>query len=348
MGATVTCNKLAAAFRASTGTIHYVLFEETYEKNCHPHTPDWSCTHIGDIDSTLKRVFAYASHCEGGMLQGRGGHITPEGYIRSWLNELAAPVHFEDRVITLKVDKSFSAVLPEAKLVEIEDALTSLGRRDIADAMKKGEARQVSLYANAELLSALTKAGVSAWRYQWYCPQHGTRDTGLGYQPSPAKAKQGSPATPVFLNVDGNNRLQRQDNGTWVCAGWAYSIVGEFIANYASVELNLPGTASKAIKSFRTAVEAALPIPPGIRVRVDRAKAAEITEKWVSDKIKGAEALPGAMNCGDHFEIEVDQDQIGDKGFLYKLCQLPASCTQWILPAEQPRIVTEVEQMSFI
>ena len=38
MGATVTCGVLAGAFAHSTGQTFYVLFENTYETNCYPHT----------------------------------------------------------------------------------------------------------------------------------------------------------------------------------------------------------------------------------------------------------------------------------------------------------------------
>ena len=39
MGSTVSTGKLAAAFKATSGKIMYVLFEETYEANCYPRTP---------------------------------------------------------------------------------------------------------------------------------------------------------------------------------------------------------------------------------------------------------------------------------------------------------------------
>lgn len=77
MGATVTTGKRAAAFKAPSGQNFYVLFEETYEKNCTPHTPHWNCILFGDLIAAMERIFRHASACEGGMLQGRGGSITP-------------------------------------------------------------------------------------------------------------------------------------------------------------------------------------------------------------------------------------------------------------------------------
>jgi hypothetical protein len=102
MGATVTCKKLVAAF-AGAGRVFYVLFEQTYEKNCYPHTPGWSCTYCGGIDGALRRIFRYASSCEGGMLQNRSGWITPEGYIAGWMKEMASPVRMSDCAISLQL-----------------------------------------------------------------------------------------------------------------------------------------------------------------------------------------------------------------------------------------------------
>ena len=111
MGATVTTGKLAAAFQAPSGQNIYILFEETYEKNCTPHTPHWSCILFGNLSAAVERIFGHASGCEGGMLQGRGGSITPEGYIRGWLKELASPVAFPKETVALKIGEKVCTTL---------------------------------------------------------------------------------------------------------------------------------------------------------------------------------------------------------------------------------------------
>ena len=73
MGSTVTTGRMAAAFRAKSGTVIYCLYEQTYEKNCYPHTPHWSAIYIGEAHGALCKIFNYASACEGGMLQNRSG-----------------------------------------------------------------------------------------------------------------------------------------------------------------------------------------------------------------------------------------------------------------------------------
>lgn len=81
MGSTVTTGKLAAAFKSTDDTVTFVLFEETYSKNCYPRTPKWCCWSIGNIGHVMKAIFSAASSCEGGMLQGSGGrYITPDVY----------------------------------------------------------------------------------------------------------------------------------------------------------------------------------------------------------------------------------------------------------------------------
>lgn len=105
MGATVCTNKRAAAF-LSNGKAIYILFEETYEKNCYPHTPVWGCICIGYLEDALKRIFSSAAACESGSLQSRRGYIVPENYISSWMKELKEPFQYIDHLFTMKKGKA--------------------------------------------------------------------------------------------------------------------------------------------------------------------------------------------------------------------------------------------------
>ena len=145
MGATVTTGKLAAAFQAPSGQNIYILFEETYEKNCTPHNPHWSCILFGDLSAAVERIFGHASACEGGMLQGRGGSITPEGYIRGWLKELASPVVFPKETVALKIGKQgLCAAIPETAWPNVSERLGMIGRIDLRDRLAAGEAIEIS------------------------------------------------------------------------------------------------------------------------------------------------------------------------------------------------------------
>lgn len=83
MGATVVTGKAVAAFHhPTTGEVIYLAFEETYEKNCHPHTPRWDPRAIGTFEQVMKVLYGSAAACEGGMLQTRSGHTKPELYLK--------------------------------------------------------------------------------------------------------------------------------------------------------------------------------------------------------------------------------------------------------------------------
>ena len=77
MGSTVTTGRLAAAIRAQSGATIYCLYEQTYEKNCFPHTPRWSAIYIGHSRGALRNVFGYASMSQGRTLKNRSCRMTP-------------------------------------------------------------------------------------------------------------------------------------------------------------------------------------------------------------------------------------------------------------------------------
>ncbi|HUZ94978.1 MAG TPA: hypothetical protein VMU57_08695, partial [Edaphobacter sp.] len=139
MGATVTTDRRVGAFISPCGKTIYVLAESSYEKNCTPHTPSWSCIGIGEISAVLRRIFACGSSCEGGMLQNRNGHISPEGYIRSWLEELKAPLEMRDFQLDLKAGAGFYATVQNENMKSVSEALISIGRVDISTSLLAGE-----------------------------------------------------------------------------------------------------------------------------------------------------------------------------------------------------------------
>ena len=195
MGATVTTGKLAAAFRATSGCVFYVLYEETYEKNCHPHTPEWNCWCFGPIEDVLKRIFRSASSCESGMLQSRNGRITPEGYIASWLKKLAEPIDLMDRSISLRFGTDFYDPIRPQNIDAANAVLIDFGRQDLVDALANGTTIVVEMYRNAELIATLLeRASISAWRILRSCstPLFGLIDRDLGYTVSVLRSRLAS------------------------------------------------------------------------------------------------------------------------------------------------------------
>jgi len=334
MGATVTTGKLAAAFRAPAGQIIYVLFEETYEKNCFPHTPHWGCICLGDLATVLGRIFSHAAACEGGSLQGRSGHLTPEGYIRGWLKALAAPVAFPDRQIRLKGGSGYYDTISPEKVERVKGVLVEMGRTDLLEKIVDGETLTVNLYQEIDVIAALCgKARVSAWQIIDGCsvPSSETRSD-LGYAPRPSRMFD--VPVPNVLRVDGENRLLQRPDGSWYCAGWAYSIVSSFVVSLSEAEITEPGSFAKRIKAYREAIETAPMVPlETIKVAVDTS--VPLGDSYAQRSVAEFSAKHPVTATDTGFEVQPVPE------LMYKLTNLPTDCTSWIVPlaAESAQLV---------
>ncbi|MYM92548.1 hypothetical protein [Duganella vulcania] len=341
MGATVTTGKLASAFKSMDGKTVYVLFEQTFEKNCYPHTPDWHCTCFGVLEHVMRWIFLAGSNCEGGMLQNRSGHITPEGYIAGWLKELANPVQIANRDFDLKAGDTFYATIPESRMEQVRVMLSGVGRPEIADHLAAGGTYTVNMYRDAELLCALYKGGsLAPWRLMnaSSAPLYAARDSGLGYSPEQQKCTDAS--TPAFRKVDRENRLIQRPDGSWFCGGWEYSAVGTFVANLWRDELATPGCYRKRIKAYRDAITSAPVMTGAIKVFVDLSVPVE--EDYYREKLaKLPEQVPVVHRDGG-FEIIVDSDS----ELLDRLTRLPSQSVSWLVPAAISQPVSN--QMSLI
>ncbi len=327
MGATVTTGKLAAAFKAPSGQNIYVLFEQTYEKNCTPHTPHWSCILFGDLIAAIERIFGHASVCEGGMLQGRGGSITPEGYIRGWLKELASPVAFPEKTVVLKIGKDgLYDAIPETVWPDVSERLRMIGRTDLRDRLVEGETIEITT-CDTEAMLALygPKGALSPWRVLQDVPSSTARRSDLGYAPAPAETF--AVEVTEVLAIGNDERLLKRHDGTWYSAGWAYSIIGSFVSDLWQTEMREPGSYSKRIKAYREAVNNAP------QVRLEQAKVVVDCKVTLDDKYKRQTVTemrsnPGAVVTPNGFEINPTKD------LLWSLTQLPEECTSWIIPPE--------------
>lgn len=261
MGATVTVGKKVGAFIASNGKTGYVLFEETYEKNCYPHTPRWNCVGIGYIEDVMTTIFGKASSCEGGCLQGRGGYITPEGYIGGWLNKLAEPVAMPDVKNTLAFGENLYATIPENLRAKVLKGLEDEGFLEQAVALN-AQGFQASLHEDFEVLRAIYakhQRVLAPWRFidswtvafQMYNPIR--KD--LMYIPSKNTAYK--PSFAQMFSVDEDRVVMQCSDGKFRMLGEHYSVTEHFIEQYAATEIAYPGTYRKSIKAFREAVKAA-------------------------------------------------------------------------------------------
>ena len=88
----------------------------------------------------------------------------------------------------------------------------------------------------------------------------------LGYNPTPARAF--TVRQLEAYRADENNILMRDADGSWRIAGWAYSIVGDYVRSLGAEEQTLPGSYRTRIEAFRASLEAAPPLPVGTTVTI--------------------------------------------------------------------------------
>lgn len=325
MGATVTTGKAVSAFKGIDGNVYYALFEQAYDKNCHPHTPTWSCVLLGTVAQALRWIFLAASSCESGMLQGRGGSLTPVGYIDGWLKQLANPAVLPDQVLWLQIGENFSATIPKVSEKVVLEMLTQQGYVQEAEQLAKGESINFRLYDKPLLLSTLYGGTLGAWRLlsAGYRCEYGPRDPELGYRPAPCTSFE--VAVPAFYKVDRNNRLVMQADGTWRCKGWQYSIVGSYICSLWEAQLQEPGSYRKRIKAFREAIDAAPMIPAGTKIEVDLSVPLSSYQRDTVERLQ--KELPHTTTESGYV-IDVPTDHTA----LHHACALSSKCARWIVP----------------
>lgn len=301
MGATVTTGKKVAALLTASGKIGYVLFEATYEKNCHPHTPHWSCCGFGYIDDVLLRIFRIASACEGGMLQGTSGAITPEGYIQGWYKALATPIQMPNLQLTLKFGSCWSGSLLESNKDATREVLQQEGWGNVFAAIESS-GYAVSLAEDFDMLRVLyapNKALGYAWSLIDTTPSHQyPAAERLGY--CPVKVKALEMAIPKLFHVRDDEILVQQPDGCYRLGGHEYAVIEKFIEDYVTRELQYPGSYFSEIKRFRTACKEALLIPDSTRISVSITDAKSKWEKMSVDKFA---STMGISKDTEQFEV---------------------------------------------
>lgn len=261
MGSFVSTAKKVAAFRGQAGKIGYLLFEEGYSKNTHPHTPSWNCVGIGYIEDVVQRIFKMASSCEGGSLQHRGGPVTPETYVERWFEQLAEPVQMYNLGGVLKFESRFYATLPNEHKDKIVAAVTGSGFPTLIPQMES-EGYEATLYEDFDLLRAVYSVeDVGAWRFVRSVGSDQPVAADLGYVGEP----NGLPTLriPRMFRFSGHTEslLVEQEDGTYRAEGWAYSVIGDFVAGYGPVNMKHPGSFRRVFAAYRDAARNA-PMAP--------------------------------------------------------------------------------------
>lgn len=270
MGATVVTGKTVAAFRhPTTGEVIYLAFEQTYEKNVHPHTPSWGPRAIGTFEQVMKVIYSSAAACEGGSLQIRSGQTKPETYLKSWRLCFAEPFQIEDQEIELKLGgESLFAPIPSGHVDTALATLARIGRQDIVDALNAGQTVKVSLHRDTDVVLGLygVGTGLSLWKV--------IRDLrGLGFADETltapiAKRAVAMPTATAFA-VDNENVVVSVNGGPLKHMGWRYSAVGQYIREIVlPIELQCSFSAYKLIREFRDLCNEAPELPDATIITV--------------------------------------------------------------------------------
>lgn len=334
MGSTVTTNKKVSGFVKPNGEIIYILFEETYEKNCYPHTPSWCCRAIGTFREVMLKVFRSAASCEGGGLQVRTGYTKPETYIQRWRDAFAKPVTMPNMGIELEVrGDSWSSVIPESKADFVFGVLTKLGRDDLVTRLKAGPV-SLTLYENVDVFIAIygNDGQLPPWKVFDAHYTVGFLDERL----IPAKTT-GSLCIPSVkaFKIDKENVLLRSDDGKWHNAGWQYSAVGKFIHTTAlDAELRRTGAAASTIASFRASCALAKELPSSTKIFVEVDKSSESYRRDNAAKLAVMLKLCEDKDSAPR-QFEVTFDQVVKAGCEYNLTILDNDQVTWTVPDQE-------------
>lgn len=351
MGYTVSTNRVAAAFKGQDGKTVWCLFEKTYDGRTYPHSPDWSCVAIGDIHNALRTVFGIARDCEGGMLKGNRGDITPEEYIGRWMTALRNPRSMPDCAINAVLPTTYAGIYAgesgnywvseerERSNVALS-RLDDVGRGDLAEALLRArgvaldvpkgariqapEPITLRLHADSVAVCALFGEGAIA-------PYNGlsranlpaldsaefnaARCVDLAYRPRPDESEQGEDVKiggfPQIRRIGKNDDLLVNEDGQWKEAGWDYAVVGRYVANLWKTEIESPGSYATRIAAFREHVKSAPMLSLGSMMLVDLDKTRE--GHGIRDEVRKRTAQLGGSIEGNIARIPCPS-QAGDMG----------------------------------
>jgi hypothetical protein len=267
MGATVFTDHAVRVVNTPKG-MGFILYEMAYEKNCYPHTPHWGCIGVGRRKDVIKTLLRFAAGCEGGGLQGRSGAVKPESYLKRWIKALKVA-----RVIDpydIKVSSKMAPMLwdGDPKLPPLaEDRACPLTDAQKAD-WDAGKEVVLNLECDFAAISWLVNHGrLSSWRTMDGGPDAGGPEfdiSGEVFLPKDIKKKvEVFTPVPTFYKLfkQEDNLLTRRDEGVFASQGWAYSVIGSFIASYWEKEVADPGWWADMFSAYRDAVDRAQVLP---------------------------------------------------------------------------------------
>lgn len=332
MGSTYSVDKRAAALVAPNGTIYYALFEQTYESNVWPRTPRWCARFFGTAEACMERIVAWSTDCEGGMLKGSNGDISPSTYIKQWREAMATPVEFAGRV----------------KQVEFGDGLYKLDpdKRDAAAVILARHGHPgihdnkvvIDVRYQPEILADLISEMGYAWRFLDIHNSSANKwaTTWAAYTPAANSVKLPGQIEVFYLP----DPKLRPDNEHWIRidgkvmhTGWEYSTIRRLIGLLAvEAEKRVPGSAENVIKQIRRLVKQKQAFLLDQEVRVDPAM---IGEAWRTSQFKHLAEKLGLDSSGP---IKFTLRQACTADAVYEFGGMPDEAVEFIdlPPAREP------------
>lgn len=294
MGATVVTDKAVRFLWKTPAEPIFFLYEEAYEKNVHPHRPEWSCVGVFRALDALPDLFRWAGVCEGGLLQTRKGHTTPEAYLRSWKKAFSYAYPYQGST-TFRLARPLRDALSSGEPADLQaHQVPALGANKLA-AWNAGAGVEFTLPEDYEAFSQLMQQGKIA-RYRVLGSRPGPED-GPAEDFSQRIFRKAAPAqdlpVPKFAKLPAGLRdehLYEVQGSLLRKRGWPYSVVGSFVAQYAATELAEPGHFEQRLASFRQAVRDAQELPLATKVQVEPSTDASKYEDENSRKL--AERFP--------------------------------------------------------
>ena len=261
MGATITTGKAVMACQPTAQSeVIYILVEQTYEKNCSPHTPHWGCFAIGTYKQVMQRVYAHAAAAEGGSLNNRSMDLTPESYLRGWNLAFHKPMMFNNRDISFRIleRNHWYDGIESTKAGAVYHKLKDTNRLDVWEKLISDDDKvSLSFYDNIDLIMSLF--GVDGVEPPWriisrYFEPHGVVVPGF----IPGKTHGGRFPAGMDKLIKLKSNMARTvfaklgADGYYHSYEWEYRVIGEFVEKQAyECEMVQHGLGVKNIKSFR-------------------------------------------------------------------------------------------------
>ncbi len=236
MSTTYTVKRTANVFLNKDGERIFILNEVVYDSNVYPHTPRMHVVHIGDLNSTLDRIFSYAAHVEGGMLASPNGKLTTEGYIKSWIECIKNPYSYNPET---PLDFEYYRMYPGVN----KDFLNAVEERGTPATVMNHYDLAVNFYAFRCIPKTFSDDGY---------PYVG-KSAISGYAPGKCNETPTHPTN--FIKIIGEYQpyyIQMDDDGVGISAPeWLYRTMGDYVVSLYEQELSHPGSYKTCIPSFR-------------------------------------------------------------------------------------------------